>query len=254
MALSQLKQNFIPNKDPEFAIWFDRYAVAVAALTPPAFGVTADMATAIGDANTAWNTAYLLATDPVTRTSITIENKNYEKKLALETIRQVSKGVEGFILNDNVDNPGNRTDNVKFMASLGLTLPSGKRSVRFAPSFPPGLSVRSAGNARINVSYFNERPSAQGQHGLSSRSSKPLGVTHIELMMWIAGTAPITLSLKKATTSVQLPYNWGGHDMYLQAKYVGNHGSESPWCPVVEFTPSATGIAYSSQALTVPVQ
>lgn len=160
---------YIPAKDADFALFLANFAALIAA-TPTDYGLVAGDATIISASNTSFQAAFLLATNPATRTAPTIADKDNERAAATATIRPYAIQIS---LNAAV------SDALKL--GLGVNLPNPTRPPIPAPLTNPALThvASIAGQATFGFSD-SETPLSK---------AKPVGVTAMEVRQTL-GTAP----------------------------------------------------------------
>lgn len=77
---------YIPAKDADFENWLNNFSTLLTA-APTTYGLTAPDAVTVAASYSAWNAAYILATNPATRTSSTIAQKDVERASATAVVR-----------------------------------------------------------------------------------------------------------------------------------------------------------------------
>jgi len=78
--------SYIPAKLADFAVWLANFSALLTA-TPVAYGFVAGDAVAVAARNTAFQAAYLLGTNPATRTTPNVAEMNTERNLATGFVR-----------------------------------------------------------------------------------------------------------------------------------------------------------------------
>lgn len=175
--------SYVPPKIADFALWLDNLASLVAA-NPTDYGLVTGDATIISGANTSFQGAYAISSNPSTRTSGAVANTNAARLAATGTVRpycqQISKNM-------------GVSDSLKL--GIGLNLPNN------APVPVPPIT---------DVPQLIQLPSAAGvtvwgykQGGSSSGKAKPFGAAGLEI--WrnvgtVAATDPAQCSLMATVT------------------------------------------------------
>jgi hypothetical protein len=162
---------YIPAQDAALDAWSANFADLITA-APATYGLIAGDATAINAVVDPWHTAYLAATNPVTRTSVSIAAKDAARTAMLPVLRSYGQQVAR---NPAVDN-GDKT-------ALGLNLPNSARPPIPAPTTQPTISLVSATHNQHTLAYKDQTT--------PTSKAKPFGAIGIELRQAI-GTAPVT--------------------------------------------------------------
>jgi hypothetical protein len=160
---------YIPSKDADFDPWLDNLQTLIAA-DPVDYGLTAPDAVVITAAYTAWHTAYLLATNPVTRTSPAVADKTAARVAAEATVRPYCQRISK---NGGLD--------PSLILGLGLNLPNATRPPIPAPTTAPTLILVSGTLLRHELAYKDTL--------LGGTKKKPTGAIGIEVWRAI-GTLP----------------------------------------------------------------
>lgn len=160
---------YLPTKDAEFDAWFANFSALITAL-PATYGLVAGDATIIAASFAAWNAAYLLATNPPTRTSPAIAAKDAQRILSESVIRPYATGISR--------NPAVTNDD---KTAVGVNLPNAARTPVPPPVTAPALTLVSLIHFLATLAYRDT--------STPTTKAKPTGATGLEL--WIAlGTAP----------------------------------------------------------------
>ena len=85
--------DFIPHKDSEFGPWAANFSTKITA-TPTAYGLIAGDATALATAVTNFTAALTTATNPATRTPVTVASKDTLKAVLIADIRSLAKRIQ----------------------------------------------------------------------------------------------------------------------------------------------------------------
>lgn len=155
---------YIPNADGAAASWAINFD-AIVAVDFASLGVTAPEAAAITLAVSDYTAALTLATDPLTRTPVTIAAKNTAKAAMLATVRPIAQRIA---INPLID------DMTK--TSLGLNPHNAAPSPIAAPTTFPLLDILRATPGQFRLQYRDsETPDTK---------AKPYGVVHME--RWVS--------------------------------------------------------------------
>lgn len=161
--------DYIPARLADFALWLDNFATTIA-VDPTDYGLLAGDSTAISAQNTAFQTAFGISSDPMTRTTATIATTNGARLAAEAVCRPYAMRINA-----------NQTVTDAQRVALGLTVRTVVPTPIPAPATSPALMLEAA---------------TPGRHTLQVRDSatptskrKPFGVVGLEL--WVAvGTVP----------------------------------------------------------------
>lgn len=128
-----MSSDFIPSRDAELQAWLLNFKTLIAA-TPAAYGLVAGDATVITNSYVAWNAAYVAATNPATRTHVTIAAKDAQKILTIDVVRTYSATIRA---------NGAVTDSLKL--GLGLNVHDTIPTPVPPPTTYPLLTINGAG-------------------------------------------------------------------------------------------------------------
>lgn len=124
-----MQSPYLPSQDAAFEAWFLNFSTLIAA-APTDYGLIAGDATAISASYTAWNAAYLAATNPTTRTSPTIAAKDAQRILSEAMVRPYATQISR---NPAVSN--------ELKTGVGVNLPNTARTPIPAPTTQPAISL-----------------------------------------------------------------------------------------------------------------
>lgn len=161
---------YIPASDGAFASWLLNFATLIAA-SPTTYGLIAGDATAISAQNTAFQAAYLAATNPATRTAPTVAAKDAARLSAENVVRPYAVRIS---LNAAV------TDLNK--TAVGVTVRSVVPTPVPAPTVAPEISLVSAITGQMTLGY--KTPGAAGKY-------KPPGVVGVEVFRAVGTVAAV---------------------------------------------------------------
>lgn len=175
--------SYIPAPDADFDAWMANFSTLLTA-DPTAYGEDAASALVVQTAYDSWEAAYLLATNPATRTTPTIADKDAERVNLDAAARPVAQRINARTSVTNVQR-----------ADLGITIRKTTRTPVVAPATAPEVVLRSqsSGVARVQV-----RDSTT-----PTTKAKPAGVIGAEMFVEVAavaGTDPADASLVKTIT------------------------------------------------------
>lgn len=213
---------YIPTTDAGLDAWANNFADLITA-DPALYGLTPADALAIQTAVDAWNVSYPLATNPATRTTVTISQKNADKVAMVTICRTYASQVR--------INPGVANED---KLALGLNLPNNSPSPIPTPPTFPLLDIANAGPL-IHVLRYADNTTPDSRR-------KPDGAVSLEL--WgVAAEAAVTdpalmqkiLSVTKQPTNV----TWPNEDLGKVASYIGRwinrKGEAGPWSAPINF-------------------
>jgi hypothetical protein len=175
--------SYIPAKDADFDPWLNNFQGLVAA-TPNDYGLVAGDATIITASYTAWHNAYVLSTNPATRTTPAVAAKDAQRASAEATVRPYAQQIAR---NAGID--------PSLVTGLGLNLPNPTRPPVPAPTATASLTLVSATFLRHNLSYRTV--------DLGPTKRKPVGAIGIEIWRAVgvaAAVDPVQCSLYQSWT------------------------------------------------------
>lgn len=161
--------SYIPPKDADFQNWIQNFSDLLTA-NPTDFGLTAPDATVVDNAYTAWNSAYLTATNPSTRTSASVAAKDAQRASAEATVRPYAQQ----IARSQAVTPENKV-------AIGVNLPNYSPVPIPPPLTFPQLSLDSGAPLTHRLRYQDS--------GLGSGKAKPFGAISAQISRAI-GTMP----------------------------------------------------------------
>lgn len=209
---------YIPSRDADLDTWLLNFKTLIAA-TPTNYGLVAADATAITNAFNSWHTAFLLASNPTTRTKGTVSTKNTQKANVLTVVRGYANTLR---VNKGVSN--------ELKIGLGLHVADSQPTPVPPPSTYPLLSI-----SGIAQGLQDLRASDQDS---PTKRAKPVGAAGL-LLYRAVSTAPISeptaatfLSFvsKAAYTATFTPADNGKVATYF-ARWTNSKGEVGPWGP-----------------------
>lgn len=220
---TEMTASYIPASDAGFAAWLlnFRTQLDLGVGVPPA--LVGDV-TNVDTVDTAYQAAYLAATDPLTRTPVTVAAKNTAKSTALATVRPIAQLI-------NADPSISDGDRV----TLGLTVRSTTPTPITAPTTFPLLDILTATPGIHTIQYRDS--------DTPTTKAKPFGALQMELYEAIgiaAAPDPTTsvfagLVTKSPFLVPQDPANAGKIATYF-ARWVTRTGLVGPWSSGVTLT------------------
>lgn len=160
--------DYIPSRDAEFETWLLNFKTLIAA-TPTNYGLVAADGTAITNTYNAWHTAFLAASNPGTRTNVTIAAKDAQKILTLSLVRTYAKAIRANLA---------VSDSLKL--GIGLHVADTEPSPVPAPSTFPLLTINGAGPGTQTLRAADQET--------PTRRAKPAGAAGMLLFRTIATT------------------------------------------------------------------
>ncbi|MEK6701192.1 MAG: hypothetical protein AABZ53_02940 [Planctomycetota bacterium] len=212
--------SYIPSRDADLESWLQNFKTLIAA-TPTNYGLVAADGTAITTSYTAWHTAFLAATNPTTRTKITVAAKNQQKALTLVLVRGYAATIRA-----------NLAVSDAFKAGLGLHIKDTQPTPVPPPSTYPVLAIRSMGAGLQNLIATDQ--------GASDSRARPVGSAGLLIYRAIATgpvgepTAATFLAFvgRPALQSTFISADSGKTATYF-ARWTNAKGEMGPWSPPV---------------------
>jgi hypothetical protein len=211
-----MPNDYIPARDSQLDAWLLNFKTLIAA-NPASYGLVAGDATAITNSYNAWHAAYLAATNPTTRTHVTVAAKDAQKILTLDVVRTYAATIRS---NTAVSN--------ELKLGLGLRVSDTTPTPVPPPSTYPILAITGAGPAMQEL-----RASDQNT---PTRRAKPAGTAGL-LVFRVIGTEPATdpntapllgFVTKAAFQSTFAPEDDGKIATYF-ARWTNGKGQLGPW-------------------------
>lgn len=162
--------SYIPAKDADFDNWFNNFNTLLTA-TPVAFGLTAPEAVIVDGQWDLWHPAYVLATNPATRTQPTVQAKTIARLNAVNTVRPYAQAISR-----------NQAVSDALKLSIGVNLPN-----NVPVPIPPITDVPSL---ILDASLPGQTSFQYRSSSDPTSKAKPFGVIQLELRRG-SGAAPI---------------------------------------------------------------
>lgn len=166
-----MSTDFIPSRDPALESFLLNFKTLIAA-SPTSYGLVTGDATAINASYASWHSAYLAATNPTTRTHITIAAKDAQKILTVDVVRTYATTIRA---NTAVSND--------LKLGLGLNVHDTIPTPVPPPSTYPLLSINGAGTGLQELRASDQLT--------PTRRAKPAGSAGL-LVFRAVGTTAIT--------------------------------------------------------------
>jgi hypothetical protein len=166
-----MSKDWIATKESELVTQAADFSSKISA-APTTSGLLAADATALASDNSAFAAAYNLATDPTTRTKVTVEDKDTKLAVLVARMRSYGKRINA---NPAVTNAQK--------TALGLTLKSTPTPIP-PPSTMPVVSVVSSFQRSVRMRLTDELTPNKG--------AKPAGVSEAEIFTHVGATAPVS--------------------------------------------------------------
>lgn len=207
---------YIPPKDADLLAWGDNFADLITA-SPATYGLSAPDAVTVQGAQDDFAAALALATNPTTRTEVTVAAKNTAKLAAIGIFRTYASQIR---LNPGVMN----SDKL----ALGLNLPNNTPAPIPAPTTVPLLTFIGATPGQHTLRFADQdTPDSRG---------KPQNVIGMQLFMAVDTTAktdPADCSFYVQATKNPFAVTFGAGDAGKIATYFGRwvtrKGLVGPW-------------------------
>ncbi|HMP07018.1 MAG TPA: hypothetical protein PJ982_11750 [Lacipirellulaceae bacterium] len=207
--------DYIPAKDADLDAWALNFSTLITA-APTAYGLVSGQATTFATLRTAFTNSLLLATDPPTRTPVTVAAKDTARALLVTNARQLAAIVQGFPAITPTQ-----------LAALGLTVRQTIPTPIPAPVTQPVLSI--IGNAG-QVVTFNYHDSTT-----PLARAKPYGVIGVQVQYKLGATPPsgwgdgvMAATFGRSPYRVVMPPTAVGQIVHFNARYVTRRGLVGP--------------------------
>lgn len=158
---------YIPAADAAFDVWLANFSTLLTA-SPTTYGLLAADATAVAGVTTTWSAAYLLASNPATRTPVTVADKDVARAAAEAMVRPYASRIS---VNPAV------TDADK--VAIGVTVRSTTPTPIPPPVTAPQITLNKAITGQQTLSF--SEPGAVGK-------AKPYGVVGVQLFASVGTT------------------------------------------------------------------
>jgi hypothetical protein len=160
---------YIPARDGDYDTWLTNFSALITA-APATYGLAAPDAVIIAAQRTAYHDAFVLASDPVTRTAVTVASKDAARLASEAVVRPYAQQITRDAGVDNGDK-----------VALGLNLPNPTRPPIPAPTTAPAVTFDAATPLQHVLRYSDT--------GSPTGKAKPVGSVGVEVYRKI-GVAP----------------------------------------------------------------
>lgn len=196
--------SYIPARDADFDSWLLNFSTLLTA-APSTYGLTAPDAVVVAAAYSNWHPAYLLATDPATRTQPTVAQKDAERAAAEAVVRPYAQQIS----RNAAVTPENKS-------AIGVNLPNTSPVPVPAPTTFPQIGFRSA-EPLVHVLQYQDS-------GLGTGKKKPFGAIGCEIWRSVgvdAATDPSQCTYQGSYTKSPLRQTFHAADVGKKATYFG---------------------------------
>ncbi|EIP96453.1 hypothetical protein OpiT1DRAFT_00868 [Opitutaceae bacterium TAV1] len=217
-----MSTDYIPRKDEDFHTWQINFFVELGSGTRiTRLGIPQVRITALESLQGQWDDAFRLASQPGTRTPLTIEQKNHARDNYESFLRT--------LVRQHIANNEQTTDDDR--VALGLPIHKTTRTPAPVPATYPDFTV-DTGILRQLTIHFHE-------HGKKT-SAKPPGVHGAEILYALLAAPPATLGeLTRSGFDTHSPFtlsfdeNERGKHVYFCLRWENTRGQKGPWSPIV---------------------
>jgi hypothetical protein len=162
---------YLPASDSAFDSWLTNFSTLLTA-SPTTYGLVSGDATAVAAERTAYHTAFVAATDPATRTSVTVAAKDAARSSAESVVRPyaVSISLNAGVLDDD-------------KVAIGVTVKKTVPTPIPPPTTSPALSLLAATPLSHQLRYYDT--------STPTTKAKPFGATGIQVNRSIGMSAAV---------------------------------------------------------------
>jgi hypothetical protein len=215
---------YIPAPDADFATWLDNFDTLLTA-SPATYGLVPADAAAVATVTDAFLTALAAASNPGTRTPVSVALKDTTKITSLATVRPYAQSIS---LNAGVD--------VSDKINIGVNPRTTPPTPINAPATNPVLTITGA-NTLAHVMRYRDEMAAP------NTKAKPYGAVACQIFGKTSAT-PITdaLDLPYLMNATKSPLQifWQAADAnkiaYYAGRWITRRGLVGPWSPIISFT------------------
>lgn len=216
--------DYIPSTDSGYDMWLSNFSTLLTA-SPATYGLLSGDAVAVAAQYTAWHAAFLLASNPSTRTSVTVADKDTAKTNSLLIVRPYAQEISQ---NAGVD-PADKD-------AIGVNPRTNGPSPIAPPTTAPVLVILGATPLQHTLRYHDEEQP-------ETVRAKPFGVIALQLFMSVSETPIVDqdlLDFSKIVTVCPFPQDFLSGDVgkaaYYAARWQNRNGDTGPWSSIVNFT------------------
>lgn len=212
--------NYIPAGDDAFKAWALNFSTLITA-TPTAFGLVAGQATAYAALYATYNTSLAAATDPTTRTTVTVAAKDSARASLQANSRLLAGIVQAF--------PGITPTQ---LASLGLTVRATTRPPIPAPTTAPIMSIIGNSVLASTLRYSDANT--------PDSRAKPFGAISLRLYVKYGTVPPVSVAdctllatVTRNPVNIDWPAAQTGSTAHLIGVWQTRRGLTGPPSPIV---------------------
>jgi hypothetical protein len=206
---------FLPSRDQDLDTWAGNFDTRITA-TPTAFGLIVADATAFHALASDFSTKLAAATNPSTRTKVTIQQKDISRAALKLKARTLAKVVNAYPPITNAQR-----------ADLGLTVRDGTPSPIPPPATQPVVNIEGSGGGAALLRLADETTPL--------KKAKPPGVFAALVYTKIDGPAPVVPDdakfsgvATKTLHTVNLPGGSVGKTLWVLAQWINERGENGP--------------------------
>lgn len=214
---------YIPARDADYDQWLANFSTVISA-NPATYGLASADATAIATAFANWHAAYLLVTQPSTKTASTVAAKDVQKASSLIVARGYAQIIQS---NAGVSNSAK--------ATAGLTVRATGRTPIPAPATSPILGLVGGTPGESTLKYADT--------STPTTKAKPFGALQLELWEQIAPTGTPSIDsasfiglYTKTPFAVDTPTGDAGKVGVFWGRWTTRTGLVGPWSAPLTIT------------------
>lgn len=218
-----MPRSYIPASDLAARVWLVNFA-AIIAVNPIAFGITAAQSTTITNASNSYVAAYALATDPGTRSPVTVAAKDATRNASIATVRPYAVQI--------ASSPA-VTDANKVL--VGVTVRDVGRTPIPAPASAPLLAFMAGTPLQAKIKISDENS--------PNLRAKAAGAAGLEFFCFVGTVAPVSPEatpyyghVSRSPFVMNFAAGSGGKTAFCYARWVTARGLKGPWSQMLSFT------------------
>ena len=210
--------SYIPSREADMDAWLLNFKTLIVA-SPTSYGLVTADGTAISAAYSAWNAAYLAATNPTTRTKATVQTKNQQKANVLSVVRGYAATIRA-----------NRAVSDALKIGIGLHIHDSQPTPVPPPSTYPVLTIQGLGLGAQDLNAADQMT--------PNNRAKPAGAIGLVLFRAV-GTGPVSdpsqaqylAFVTRAEFQSQFDPADNGKTATYFARWTNGKGEAGPWSP-----------------------
>ena len=226
-----MAHDFIPRRNDLFLSWSANFRARIVA-SPDTYGLTEAQAAHFAVLQEAYRSAFLLASNPQTRTTSAIVSRNASRAVCEREARRLVRLIQAADTTTNA-----------IRADLGLTIPSEHVSHIPPPAATPRISAKLIQGSTVRLRLVDQQ---------TGRRGKPHGVAGAVIYHHIGNQPPHALSEWKQLCMTSRPRNTviirdiaPGEKVWFTAHWYNPRGERGP-----SATPVSVQVAYQTMLLT----